>query len=109
MLTSELIAKQLKENPIIIYMKGTPQFPQCGFSAAAVSAIAKHNIPFAHVNVLEQPRIREALPEVSEWPTFPQLFINGELIGGSDIVVDMEKSGTLKPALESAITQGQAS
>jgi monothiol glutaredoxin len=102
MKTSEMIKQQISENPIILYMKGNPQFPMCGFSASAVSSLKKNGCEFAFVNVLEHPRIRQGLPEYSEWPTFPQLFINGELIGGSDIISDMDKAGTLKAALEAA-------
>jgi monothiol glutaredoxin len=105
MLISETIKKQLKDNPIILYMKGSPEAPQCGFSAAAAAALKKYNVPFSYVDVLANPRIRQGLPEVSEWPTFPQLFINSELIGGSDIVVDMDKSGTLQAALEQAVAE----
>jgi monothiol glutaredoxin len=102
MKTSEMIKKQLAENPVILYMKGNPQFPMCGFSAAAVEAIQSTGTQFAFVNVLEQPRIRQGLPEVSEWPTFPQLFVNGELVGGADIIKDMNASGQLKTLLETA-------
>ena len=102
MKTSEVIKKQIAENPIILYMKGNPQFPMCGFSAAAVEALQSTGCEFAFVNVLEQPRIRQGLPEVSEWPTFPQLFVNGELLGGADIIKEMNASGQLKALLEMA-------
>ena len=102
MKTSEVIKKQLAENPIILYMKGNPQFPMCGFSAAAVEALQSTGCKFASVDVLEQPRIRQGLPEVSDWPTFPQLFVNGELVGGADIIKEMNASGQLKALVETA-------
>ena len=102
MRTSEIINKQLSENPIILYMKGNPQFPMCGFSAAAVEALNSTGCQFAFVNVLEEPRIRQGLPEISEWPTFPQLFVNGELVGGADIIKEMNASGQLKALLDTA-------
>lgn len=100
--TKEIIAKQLAENPIILYMKGIPSAPECGFSAKAVTILNDSRIPFAYVNVLQAPFIRDKLPSVSRWPTFPQLFINGELIGGADIVEAMQQDGTLLPLLQAA-------
>lgn len=102
MKTTELVRKQISENPILLYMKGTPQFPMCGFSGSVVTILKKYNHEYSFVNVLEHERIMQALPEVSDWPTFPQLFINGELIGGADIVGQLDKSGELNPLLESA-------
>ena len=96
MKTEEKIQKQIDENPIIIYMKGTPDNPSCGFSARAVSYLKKTGVPFAHLNVLESPFILEGLPAYSQFPTFPQVFIHGELIGGSDIVEEMFNSGELQ-------------
>ncbi len=98
--TEEKIRKQLTENPIILYMKGTPDAPSCGFSAKAASVLKSTGIDFAYVNVLSSPFIMEKLPEVSDFPTFPQLFINGEIIGGSDIVEEMYNNGELMPMLE---------
>lgn len=103
MSTEEKIRKQLAENPVIIYMKGTPDAPSCGFSAKAASVLKSTGINFAYVNVLASPFIMEKLPEVSDFPTFPQLFIKGEIIGGSDIVEAMYNNGELVPMLESAI------
>ncbi|MGB1090878.1 MAG: Grx4 family monothiol glutaredoxin [Oceanobacter sp.] len=100
--TIATIEKQIASHPILIYMKGTPEAPECGFSAAAVSALNGTGIEFAYVNVLQAPLIRERLPTVSNWPTFPQLFVKGELIGGSDIVVQMSQDGSLQPLLEDA-------
>ncbi len=96
MKTEEKIQKQIDENPIIIYMKGTPENPSCGFSAKAVGYLKKTGVPFAHLNVLESPFILEGLPAYSQFPTFPQVFINGELIGGSDIIEEMFNSGELQ-------------
>ncbi len=104
--TEQKIIDQLANNPVILYMKGTPEAPECGFSGAAVAALKKTGASFAYVNVLAAPFIREKLPSISHWPTFPQFFINGELIGGSDIVVAMVADGTLKPLLE-AVGQGE--
>jgi len=100
--TEEKIRKQLADNPIILYMKGTPDMPNCGFSAKASGLLRQAGIDFAYVNVLEAPFIMEKLPEVSDFPTFPQLFIKGEIIGGSDIVEEMLASGELRPLLEAA-------
>jgi len=98
--TEEKIRKQLADNPVILYMKGTPDMPSCGFSAKAVTLLKGTGIEFAYVNVLASPFIMEKLPEVSDFPTFPQLFINGEIVGGSDIVEEMLASGELQPMLE---------
>jgi len=96
MTTEEKIKIQLAENPIILYMKGVPDAPECGFSAKAVEAIKSTGFEFAYVNIMAAPFIREKLPEISDWPTYPQLFVKGELVGGSDIVVDMAANGELK-------------
>ncbi len=98
MSTEDKIRKQLAENPVILYMKGIPQAPECGFSKAAVEALKQAEIEYAYVNVLQAPFIREKLPKVSNWPTFPQLFINGELIGGSDVICEMVADGSLTKA-----------
>ena len=95
-----LIRNQIKENPVLLYMKGTPQFPQCGFSARAVEALSQIGRPFAYVNILENQDIRTILPQIANWPTFPQLWINGELIGGSDIMLEMFQNGELKSLIE---------
>jgi monothiol glutaredoxin len=96
------IRQQLSENPVVLYMKGTPDFPQCGFSAQAVAALRSCGARFAHVNIFEDPELREALKRHSNWPTYPQLYVNGELIGGSDITLEMYRSGELQKLLESA-------
>ncbi len=95
-----LIRNQIKENPVLLYMKGTPQFPQCGFSAKAIEVLTQIGRPFLFVNILENPEIRATLPKIANWPTFPQLWINGELMGGSDIILEMYQSGELKPLVE---------
>ncbi len=102
MTTEEKIKMQLAENPILLYMKGVPDNPECGFSAKTVAALKATEFPFAFVNVLNAPFIREKLPHVSKWPTFPQLFVNGELIGGCDIVEAMAADGSLIKALQAA-------
>lgn len=96
----QLIRDQIKSNAVILYMKGTPQFPQCGFSARSIEVLTQIGRPFAFVNILESPEIRATLPKVANWPTFPQLWIAGELIGGSDIILEMYQSGELKPLVE---------
>jgi monothiol glutaredoxin len=94
------IEEQLKSHDILLYMKGTPDFPQCGFSGQAVAALNAIGKPYAFVNIFEDESIRQGLKEYSNWPTFPQLYVKGELIGGSDIVVEMYHSGELKELLE---------
>lgn len=97
--TIEKIKKQINENPILLYMKGTPKMPQCGFSARAVQCIEACNVHFASVDVLANPDIRQALPGYADWPTFPQLYVKGELIGGSDIIAEMYTQGELEKLL----------
>lgn len=98
----ERIKSQLSANPVLLYMKGTPDFPQCGFSAAAVRALSASGVSFGHVNIFEDPELREALKQYSNWPTYPQLYVNGELIGGSDIIIEMYNSGELQKVLAQA-------
>jgi len=102
MKTEDKIRNQLATNPIIIYMKGIPANPQCGFSAKSVGILNATHIPYAYVNVLEAPFIREKLPSISHWPTYPQLFVNGELVGGCDIIEEMSNAGSLLPLLTAA-------
>ena len=102
MKTEDKIRHQLATNPIILYMKGIPANPQCGFSAKSVGILKATNIPYAYVNVLEAPFIREKLPSISHWPTYPQLFVNGELVGGCDIIEEMSNNGSLLPLLKTA-------
>ena len=89
----------VKNNPVVLFMKGSPQFPQCGFSSRTVEALKACDTDFLHVDVLQQPAVRANLPQYSQWPTFPQLFINGELVGGCDIVLDLYQRGELKKIL----------
>jgi monothiol glutaredoxin len=90
------IRAEIEGHPIVLFMKGTPQFPMCGFSSRAVQALKAAGAAQLHtINVLEEPEIRANLPRFSDWPTFPQLFINGELIGGCDITVELSESGEL--------------
>ncbi len=99
----QIIQDQLKNNDIILYMKGTPQAPMCGFSAKASSLLMKCNAPFAFVDVLENPEIRATLPKLANWPTFPQLYVKGELIGGCDIMVDMSENGELDALVKTVV------
>jgi monothiol glutaredoxin len=98
----ERIKSQLTSAPVVLYMKGTPDFPQCGFSAQAVGALRASKAAFQHFNIFEDPEVREALKTYSNWPTFPQLYVNGELVGGCDIVMELYKSGELKQLLSEA-------
>ncbi|QJC28529.1 Grx4 family monothiol glutaredoxin [Enterobacteriaceae endosymbiont of Plateumaris consimilis] len=85
----EKIEKQISDNPIILYMKGTPKYPKCGFSDKTVKILTSYNIKFIYIDVLKNQDIRKYLPKYANWPTFPQLWINGELIGGYDIIYNM--------------------
>ena len=90
------IAQQIADHPILIYMKGSPDQPRCGFSAQASQALMACGKPFAFIDILSNPEIRAQLPKYSEWPTFPQLFVQGELVGGCDIITEMYQSGELQ-------------
>ena len=96
------IQQQVDSAPIVLYMKGTPQFPQCGFSARAAQTLASTGVEFAYVNVFEDQEVFQRLPEFADWPTFPQIYMNGELVGGGDIIVEMAEMGTLKAEMETA-------
>ena len=96
---NERIEEQLESNQVMLYMKGSPDFPQCGFSGQTVAALKAIGKPFAYVNIFEDPEIREGLKQYSNWPTFPQLYVKGELIGGCDIVMEMFESGDLQNLL----------
>jgi monothiol glutaredoxin len=95
----EAIQEAISENPVILFMKGTPDQPMCGFSARTVAILQSVGQPFAAVNILPDPRIRQELSGVSNWPTIPQLFIDGDFVGGCDIVTEMYESGELQQAL----------
>ena len=103
------IREQVESHPIVLFMKGTPQFPMCGFSSRTVQALKAAGATGLHsVNVLEEPEIRANLPRYSNWPTFPQLYINGELIGGCDIALELYESGELQRMVEEAAKQPTA-
>lgn len=95
----DAISEAIAENPVILFMKGTPEQPMCGFSARTVGALQALNAQFAAVDILPDPRIRQELSALSNWPTIPQLFVNGELVGGCDIVTEMFESGELAQTL----------
>ena len=94
------IKTHISTSPAVLFMKGTPDFPQCGFSAQTVAALRASGAEFHSVNIFEDPELREALKKFSNWPTYPQLYVNGELVGGCDIVLDMHRSGELKKLLD---------
>ena len=100
--TLDLIKKTIEGNKVALFMKGTPEMPQCGFSAATVQILKAYGYPFAAVDILANPEIRSTLPEYSNWPTFPQIFIAGKLVGGCDIVHELRDSGELKKLLDEA-------
>jgi len=106
--TLENIQQQIAENPILIYMKGTPQLPQCGFSAQTVQALMACGERFAFVNILDNPDIRAELPKYASWPTFPQLWVHGELVGGCDIVAEMYQNGELETLIKDAAAKAGA-
>ncbi|MCI0506475.1 MAG: Grx4 family monothiol glutaredoxin [Gammaproteobacteria bacterium] len=99
----ERIHQQVTENPVVLYMKGTPSIPQCGFSSRAAEALKACGQEFTYVNVLADPEIFENLPRYADWPTFPQLYINGELIGGCDITLELYQRGELKKMVSDAV------
>jgi len=96
------IKQHIADNPILLFMKGSPNMPQCGFSARTVQALSSCGQRFAYVDVLSNPDVRANLPAIANWPTFPQLWINGELIGGCDIVTEMAETGELQTMVDSA-------
>jgi monothiol glutaredoxin len=103
------IQSKIDASPVMLFMKGTPMFPQCGFSARVVQILKHVNVPFQTVNVLEDPEIRDGIKSFSNWPTIPQLYVKGEFIGGCDIVTEMYQSGELQDLLsEKGIAQDRA-
>ena len=96
------IRTELDGSPVVLFMKGTPDFPQCGFSAQTVAALRAVGADFKYVNIFEEPEMREALKRDSNWPTYPQLYVKGELVGGCDIALEMYKSGELKKLIAEA-------
>ncbi len=105
----ENIKQQIESNPIILFMKGSPNQPQCGFSARASQVLMACGERFAYVDILSNPDIRANLPAYANWPTFPQLWIKGELIGGSDIIAEMYEKGELLPLVKDAVSAAEAS
>lgn len=97
------IEELLKAKPIVLFMKGTPGMPACGFSARTVEALKLCGVPFAAVNILQDPDMREGIKTYGQWPTIPQLYVNGELIGGCDITVELYQTGQLEPMLKAAV------
>jgi monothiol glutaredoxin len=95
----ERIKSELSSSPVVLFMKGTPDFPQCGFSAQTVAALRAVGAEFKHVNIFEEPELRDALKRYSNWPTYPQLYIKGELVGGCDIALEMYRNGELRKLL----------
>lgn len=107
MTTLEKIQKQISENPIILYMKGSPKLPSCGFSAQASQLLSQCGTPFAYVDILQNPDIRAELPKYADWPTFPQLWIEGELVGGCDIMIEMFQAGELQTLIKEVASKYQ--
>lgn len=101
----EQLQQTIAANPVLLFMKGSPQAPQCGFSKTASQILSETGVKFATVDVLANPEVRATLPSYSNWPTFPQLFINNELVGGCDILIEMHKSGELQKLLETVQTK----
>jgi monothiol glutaredoxin len=99
----EKIQKQVDSAAIVIYMKGTPQFPQCGFSARASQTLASTGVEFAYVNIFEDQEVFQSLPDFADWPTFPQIYFNSELVGGGDIIIEMAEQDSLKDAMQEAV------
>ncbi|MBI5448239.1 MAG: Grx4 family monothiol glutaredoxin [Gammaproteobacteria bacterium] len=102
--TLSLIKQQIQNNPILLYMKGSPQQPQCGFSKRAADLLASCGAEFAYVDILANPDIRATLPLYANWPTFPQLYIQGELIGGCDIMTELAQQGELQKKIKTVST-----
>lgn len=102
------IKEQIESNPILLYMKGSPQSPQCGFSAQAVQCLIGCGQRFAYVDILSNPDIRATLPGYANWPTFPQLYVQGDLVGGCDIITEMFENGELKELIEAAVPADSA-
>ena len=99
-ITRERIQTEVDANDVLLFMKGTPVFPQCGFSAAVIQVLSHLQVKFSSVNVLEDPDIRDGIKQYSDWPTIPQLYVKGEFVGGCDIIREMYETGELKTFLE---------
>jgi monothiol glutaredoxin len=102
MSVEDRIRQQLSAAPVVLFMKGTPEFPQCGFSAQTAGALRQLGARFHHVNIFDDPELREGLKRYSNWPTYPQLYVNGELVGGCDIALEMYRNGELQSLLKTA-------
>lgn len=105
--TLTAIKEQIENNPVLLYMKGNPNQPMCGFSAQTVQAVMNCGKRFAYVDVLSNPDVRESLKEYANWPTYPQLWVKGELVGGCDIVTQMSESGELKQLIDEAVPESE--
>jgi len=106
--TLDKIKEQLSENTILLYMKGSPKLPSCGFSSQASQALMQCGKPFAYVDILQNPDIRAELPKYANWPTFPQLWVDGELVGGCDIILAMSQQGELQTLITEASEKSEA-
>lgn len=104
----EEIQEEVTDNKVIIYMKGSPGSPMCGFSAATVAVLNEIGYPFAHVNVLEDPEKREAIKAYSNWPTIPQVYVNGKFIGGCDIVQELHATGAMRQLLDETFREAKS-
>ncbi|WP_277372660.1 Grx4 family monothiol glutaredoxin [Pseudomonas sp. AA-38] len=104
----EIIKEQIANNTVLLYMKGSPNAPQCGFSARAAQAVMGCGEKFAYVDILQNPEIRANLPKYANWPTFPQLWVAGELVGGSDILSEMYEKGELQTLIKDAVSKASA-
>ncbi|CAL5199829.1 unnamed protein product [Lathyrus oleraceus] len=102
---SNIIEQDVKDNPVMLYMKGVPDFPQCGFSSLAVKVLKQYDVPLSARNILEDPELKNAVKAFSHWPTFPQIFIKGEFVGGSDIILNMHQTGELKEKLKDIVSK----
>jgi monothiol glutaredoxin len=109
MSVEETIKEQIESNSILLYMKGNPEQPQCGFSSQATQILMACGKRFAYVDILSNPEVRATLPSVSNWPTFPQLFVGGELVGGSDIITEMFEKGELQPMIDAVVVEEESS
>ncbi|MFH0257062.1 Grx4 family monothiol glutaredoxin [Vibrio rumoiensis] len=107
--TIDKIKQQISENTILLYMKGSPKLPSCGFSSQAAQALMSCGEKFAYVDILQNPDIRAELPKYAQWPTFPQLWIEGELVGGCDIIIEMFQKGELQTLIKEAVSRAPAS
>jgi len=104
----DTIKEQIANNPVLLYMKGSPNAPQCGFSSRAAQVLMACGEKFAYVDILQNPEIRANLPKYANWPTFPQLWVGGELVGGSDILAEMFEKGELQPLIKEAVGKANA-